>query len=206
MEHPRLALRARAAAQYWRPTRLPGVRGGFPDHPRRPCAGKRLHVDPCTTGQGSPLGPATCDAWGVCGDARKIAVNCRLRLDRRASGGGRSPGTLWRLEGDTVVGRGHCGGPSRCGPGNRGYLLLGKVPHRQATTVAKRSYNGSSPACESRKTLTWTMAKSCRNTEQLAAEGCAGPCISRSPIVLARGTNENTNTGLVRAIPSKGTT
>jgi len=117
-------------------------------------------------------------------------------VDRRARFGD------W--EGDTVVGGGHRGGAVTLVDRKSGYLLLGKVPDRQATTVRQVIVELFQPLpTKLQKTLTLDNGKEFAEHEQLAAEVALRVYFAKPYCAWQRGTNENTN-GLVRQFLPKG--
>jgi IS30 family transposase len=117
-------------------------------------------------------------------------------VDRRARYGD------W--EGDTVVGRAHRGGAVTLVDRKSGYLLLGKVPDRQAATVREAIVELFHPLPASlRKTLTLDNGKEFAEHKLLAAEVALRVYFAKPYCAWQRGTNENTN-GLVRQFFPKG--
>jgi len=108
-------------------------------------------------------------------------------------------------EGDTIVGANRRGGAITLVERKSGYLLLGKVPNLQASTVrqaAARSYATTPPAL--RKTLTLDNGKEFAEHRQLEIEAALRIYFAKPYSAWQRGTNENTN-GLVRQFFPKGT-
>ena len=108
-------------------------------------------------------------------------------------------------EGDTIVDANRRGGAVTLVERKSGYLLLGKVPNLQATTVrqaAAERYR-STPAVL-RKTLTLDNGKEFAEHEQLAVEAALKIFFAKPYSAWQRGTNENTN-GLIRQFFPKGT-
>ena len=117
-------------------------------------------------------------------------------VDRRARYGD------W--EGDTVVGRAHQGGAVTLVDRKSGYLLLGKVTDRHASTVRQAITNLICPLPTGlRRTLTLDNGKEFAEHELLAAEAALRVYFARPYCAWQRGTNENTN-GLVRQFFPKG--
>lgn len=108
-------------------------------------------------------------------------------------------------EGDTLVGAGRRGGAVSLVERKSGYLLLGRAPNLQATTVrqvAATLYRQTPPAL--RKTLTLDNGKEFAEHAQLAAEATLKIYFADPYCAWQRGTNENTN-GLIRHFFPKGT-
>jgi transposase, IS30 family len=107
-------------------------------------------------------------------------------------------------EGDTVVGARHRGGAVTLVDRKSGYLLLGKVRDRQATTVREAIAQLFHPLpSRLRKTLTLDNGKEFAEHEQLALEVALRVYFAKPYCAWQRGTNENTN-GLVRQFLPKG--
>ena len=108
-------------------------------------------------------------------------------------------------EGDTIVGANRRGGAVTLVERKSGYLLLGKVPNLQATTVrqtAARRY-ATTPATL-RKTLTLDNGKEFAEHERLEVEAALRIYFAKPYSAWQRGNNENTN-GLIRQFFPKGT-
>ncbi len=108
-------------------------------------------------------------------------------------------------EGDTIVGVNRRGGAITLVERKSGYLLLGKVPNLQASTVrqaAARRYATTPLAL--RKTLTLDNGKEFAEHRQLEIEAALRIYFAKPYSAWQRGTNENTN-GLVRQFLPKGT-
>jgi IS30 family transposase len=117
-------------------------------------------------------------------------------VDRRARYGD------W--EGDTVVGAGHRGGAVTLVDRKSGYLLLGKVPDRQATTVRQVIAELFQPLpTKLRKTLTLDNGKEFAEHERLAAEVTLRVYFAKPYCAWQRGTNENTNAWCGSSFPKE---
>jgi transposase, IS30 family len=117
-------------------------------------------------------------------------------VDRRARYGD------W--EGDTVVGRAQQGGAVTLVDRKSGYLLLGKVPDRHASTVHEAIKELFQPLpARLRRTLTLDNGKEFAEHELFAAEIALRVYFAEPYCAWQRGTNENTN-GLVRQFFPKG--
>jgi transposase, IS30 family len=107
-------------------------------------------------------------------------------------------------EGDTVVGRWHHGGAVTLVDRKSGYLLLDRIPDRQATTVREAIVELLQPLPSSlRRTLTLDNGKEFAEHEQLSKEAVLDVYFAEPYCAWQRGTNENTN-GLVRQFFPKG--
>ena len=103
-----------------------------------------------------------------------------------------------------MVGAGHRGGAVTLVDRKTGYLLLGKVRDRHATTVRQTITQLLQPLpSRLRKTLTLDNGKEFAEHEQLAAEAALRVYFAKPYCAWQRGTNENTN-GLVRQFFPKG--
>ncbi len=207
MERPEVSHYVRERLrEYWSPDQIAGrSRSDFPDHPRR-------HVSRQTIYAWIHVQQARGANWG-----RYLRRSGRVR--RRPENRGQLPACVsiegrpaavdrrarygdW--EGDTVVGKGHCGGAVTLVDRKSGYLLLGKVPDRRATTVRQAIKQLFQPLPAAlRKTLTLDNGKEFAEHEQLAAEVALRVYFAKPYCAWQRGTNENTN-GLVRQFLPKG--
>jgi transposase, IS30 family len=107
-------------------------------------------------------------------------------------------------EGDTVVGRWHHGGAVTLVDRKSGYLLLGRIPDRQATTVREAIVELLRPLPSGlRRTLTLDNGKEFAEHEQLSKAAALEVYFAKPYCAWQRGTNENTN-GLVRQFFPKG--
>jgi IS30 family transposase len=107
-------------------------------------------------------------------------------------------------EGDTVVGRGHRSGAVTLVDRKSGYLLLGKVPDRQAATVREAMTQLFRPLPAGlRRTLTLDNGKEFAEHARLAAATPLRVYFAKPYCAWQRGTNENTN-GLLRQFFPKG--
>jgi transposase, IS30 family len=107
-------------------------------------------------------------------------------------------------EGDTIVGRWHRGGAVTLVERKSGYLLLGKVPSRQARTVREAIVELFQPLPSGlRRTLTLDNGKEFAEHEQLSKAAALDVYFAKPYCAWQRGTNENTN-GLVRQFFPKG--
>jgi IS30 family transposase len=107
-------------------------------------------------------------------------------------------------EGDTVVGAGQRGGAGTLVERTSGYLLLGKVHDRKATSVRQAITQLFHPLpARLRKTLTLDNGKEFAEHKQLAADVVLRVYFAKPYCAWQRGTNENTN-GLVRQFLPKG--
>jgi|WetSurMetagenome_2_1015567.scaffolds.fasta_scaffold209564_2 transposase, IS30 family len=107
-------------------------------------------------------------------------------------------------EGDTVVGRWHQGGAVTLVDRKSGYLLLHRIPDRQATTVREAIAELFRPLPSSlRRTLTLDNGKEFAEHKQLSREAALDVYFAKPYCAWQRGTNENTN-GLVRQFFPKG--
>ena len=107
-------------------------------------------------------------------------------------------------EGDTVVGARQRGGAVTLVERKSGYVLLGKVRDRRATTVRRVITRLFQPLpSRLRKTLTLDNGKEFAEHEQLAAEVVVSVYFAEPYCAWQRGTNENTN-GLARQFLPKG--
>jgi IS30 family transposase len=192
--------------QYWSPDQIAGrSRSDFPDDPRR-------HVS-------RPTIYAWIHAQHAAGADWRRYLRRLGRVRRRSENRGQLPACVsiegrpavvdrrarcgdW--EGDTVVGAGHRGGAVTLVDRKSGYLLLGKVRDRQATTVRHAMTQLFQPLpSRLRKTLTLDNGKEFAEHEQLAAEVALHVYFAKPYCAWQRGTNENTN-GLVRQFFPKG--
>lgn len=99
-------------------------------------------------------------------------------------------------EGDTIIGKGHCGAVLTLVDRKSGYLLLGRLPKRSAERVAQQATRllGSVPHQE---TLTLDNGKEFAKHEQIATQTGIEIYFARPYASWERGSNENTN-GLIR--------
>jgi IS30 family transposase len=99
-------------------------------------------------------------------------------------------------EGDTIIGKGHCGAILTLVDRKSGYLLLGRLPKRSAERVAQQATRllGSVPHQE---TLTLDNGKEFAKHEQIATQTGIEIYFARPYASWERGSNENTN-GLIR--------
>lgn len=192
--------------QYWSPDEIAGrSRRDFPSNPRRRVSRQTIY--------------AWIHAQQAAGADWRRYLRRLGRPRRRSENRGRLPACVsiegrpavvdcrarygdW--EGDTVVGRWHQGGAVTLVDRKSGYLLLGKVPDRQATTVREAITELFSPLPVSlRRTLTLDNGKEFAEHERLSAEVSLDVYFAKPYCAWQRGTNENTN-GLVRQFFPKG--
>jgi IS30 family transposase len=108
-------------------------------------------------------------------------------------------------EGDTIVGAHRRGGAVTLVERKSGYLLLGRIPNLQASTVRQAAagrYAATPPTL--RKTLTLDNGKEFAEHKQLESEAALRIYFAKPYCAWQRGTNENTN-GLIRDFFPKGT-
>lgn len=192
--------------QYWSPDQIAGrSRSDFPGDPHR-------HLSRQTIYTWIHAQPAAGAKW-----RRYLRRLGRVR--RRSENRGQLPACVsiegrptvvdrrarygdW--EGDTVVGAAHRGGAVTLVDRRSGYLLLGKVIDRHATTVRQAIAELLQPLpAKLRKTLTLDNGKEFAEHERLAAENALRVYFAKPYCAWQRGTNENTN-GLVRQFLPKG--
>jgi IS30 family transposase len=108
-------------------------------------------------------------------------------------------------EGDTIVGAHRRGGAVTLVERKSGYLMLGKVPNLQASTVRRAAAERyAATPTKLRKTLTLDNGKEFAEHEQLESESNLKIYFAKPYCAWQRGTNENTN-GLIRDFFPKGT-
>jgi transposase, IS30 family len=208
MEQPEVSRYVRERLRhYWSPDEIAGrSRRDFPHDPRRRISRQTiytwLHVQQAAGAQwyrylrrlGHPRNPL--EKRGklpacISIEGRPATVDRRMRYGD------------W--EGDTVVGRWRHGGAVTIVDRKSGYLLLGKIPDRQATTVREAIVELFHPLPSSlRRTLTLDNGKEFAEHERLSQEAALDVYFAKPYCAWQRGTNENTN-GLVRQFFPKGT-
>jgi IS30 family transposase len=207
LERPEVSRYVREALrQYWSPDQIAArLRLDFPDDPRRRVSRQTIY----TWIHGQHAAGANWRRYlrrlGRVRRSREkrgqlpacVSIEGRPAVvDRRARCGD------W--EGDTLVGAGHRGGAVTLVERKSGYLLLGKVHDRQATTVRQAITQLFDPLpAKLRKTLTLDNGKEFAEHEQLSADVTLRVYFAKPYCAWQRGTNENTN-GLVRQFFPKG--
>ena len=207
MERPEVARYVRERLRlYWSPDEIAGrSRQDFPGNPRHRVSRQTIYTWIYTQ---QAAGASWLRYLRRLGRMRRRSEN-RGRLPACVSIKGR-PAVVDRRarygdwEGDTVVGRWHQGGAVTLVDRKSGYLLLGKVPDRHASTVHEAIKELFQPMPASlRRTLTLDNGKEFAEHESLAAEIALQVYFAEPYCAWQRGTNENTN-GLVRQFFPKG--